>query len=147
MHLAAFMRSASIHAGAWRYPGAWPDANFNFAHMRELIAKLEAARFDAFFMADHLAVLNMPIAALKRSHTVGAGGGDGEDRPGRHRLDRLRFALSRGPQVRLARPHQRRARGGGTSSDVTTLHGSEACGANGCTCSSTETPVFAWSAS
>ncbi len=70
MHLAAFMRPASIHTGAWRYPGAWPDANFNFAHMRELIGKLEAARFDAFFMADHLAVLNMPIAALKRSHTV-----------------------------------------------------------------------------
>jgi alkanesulfonate monooxygenase len=70
MHLAAFMRPASIHTGAWRYPGAWPDANFNFAHMKELVGKLEAARFDAFFMADHLAVLNMPIAALKRSHTV-----------------------------------------------------------------------------
>jgi hypothetical protein len=26
--------------------------------------------FDAFFMADHLAVLNMPVEALKRSHTV-----------------------------------------------------------------------------
>ncbi|MFW8696503.1 LLM class flavin-dependent oxidoreductase, partial [Mesorhizobium japonicum] len=24
----------------------------------------------AFFMADHLAVLNMPVEALKRSHTV-----------------------------------------------------------------------------
>ncbi len=29
-----------------------------------------AAEFDAFFMADHLAVLNMPVEALKRSHTV-----------------------------------------------------------------------------
>ena len=29
-----------------------------------------AAKFDAFFMADHMAVLNMPIEALKRSHTV-----------------------------------------------------------------------------
>src|SRR4029077_16911866 len=27
-------------------------------------------KFDAFFMADHMAVLNMPIEALKRSHTV-----------------------------------------------------------------------------
>ena len=27
-------------------------------------------RFDAFFMADHLAVLNMPMQALKRSATV-----------------------------------------------------------------------------
>jgi alkanesulfonate monooxygenase len=31
---------------------------------------LEKARFDAFFMADHLAMLNMPIEALKRSHTA-----------------------------------------------------------------------------
>ena len=70
MHLAAFMRPASIHTGAWRYPGAWPDANFNLPRMRYLIRRLEAACFDAYFMADHLAVLNMPVDALKRSHTV-----------------------------------------------------------------------------
>jgi alkanesulfonate monooxygenase len=70
LKLGAFMRPVSIHTGAWRYPGAWPDANFNFAHIRQLIKKLEAGKFDAFFMADHLAVLNMPISALKRSHTV-----------------------------------------------------------------------------
>jgi len=70
LKLGAFMRPVSIHTGAWRYPGAWPDANFNFPHLRELIRKLEAGMFDAFFMADHLAVLNMPINALKRSHTV-----------------------------------------------------------------------------
>jgi FMN-dependent oxidoreductase (nitrilotriacetate monooxygenase family) len=70
MHLAAFMRPASIHTGAWRYPGAWPDANFNLGHLKEMIRRLEAACFDAFFMADHLAVLNMPVEALKRSHTV-----------------------------------------------------------------------------
>ena len=64
------MRPVSIHTGAWRYPGAWPDANFNFAHIKRLIQKLEAGKFDAFFMADHLAVLNMPVNALKRSHTV-----------------------------------------------------------------------------
>ena len=70
LKLGAFMRPVSIHTGAWRYPGAWPDANFNFAHLKQLIQKLEAGKFDAFFMADHLAVLNMPIDALKRSHTV-----------------------------------------------------------------------------
>jgi len=70
LRLGAFMRPVSIHTGAWRYPGAWPDANFNFAHIKRLIQKLEAGKFDAFFMADHLAVLNMPINALKRSHTV-----------------------------------------------------------------------------
>src|ERR1700719_1989417 len=69
LHLGAFMRPASIHTGAWRYPGAWPDMNFNFAHIKEAIQKLEAAKFDAFFMADHMAVLNMPMDALKRSHT------------------------------------------------------------------------------
>src|SRR6267154_697856 len=68
--LNAFMRPASIHTGAWRYPGAWPDMNFNFAHLKEAIQKLEAAKFDAFFMADHMAVLNMPMDALKRSHTA-----------------------------------------------------------------------------
>src|SRR4051812_788103 len=70
LRLGAFMRPVSIHTGAWRYPGAWPDANFNFSHIKHLIRKLEAGKFDAFFMADHLAVLNMPIEALKRSHTV-----------------------------------------------------------------------------
>ena len=70
LHLGAFMRPASIHPGAWRYPGAWPDANFNFAHLKFCIERLEQAKFDAFFMADHMAVLNMPIEALKRSHTV-----------------------------------------------------------------------------
>ncbi len=70
LKLGAFMRPVSIHTGAWRYPGAWPDANFNFPHIRKLIQKLEAGKFDAFFMADHLAVLNMPVNALKRSHTV-----------------------------------------------------------------------------
>ncbi|WP_354321263.1 LLM class flavin-dependent oxidoreductase [Pseudacidovorax sp. 1753] len=64
------MRPVSIHTGAWRYPGAWRDANFNFERLRELAQRLEAACFDAFFMADHLAVLNMPVEALQRSHTV-----------------------------------------------------------------------------
>jgi|BarGraIncu00222A_1022003.scaffolds.fasta_scaffold09381_3 FMN-dependent oxidoreductase (nitrilotriacetate monooxygenase family) len=70
LRLGAFMRPVSIHTGAWRYPGAYPDANFNFAHLKRFAQKLERGRFDAFFMADHLAVLNMPIDALKRSHTV-----------------------------------------------------------------------------
>src|SRR6201991_604664 len=70
LHLGAFMRPVSIHTGAWRYPGAYPDANFNFTHLRHFAERLEAAKFDAFFMADHMAVLNMPLDALKRSHTV-----------------------------------------------------------------------------
>jgi len=70
LRLGAFMRPVSIHTAAWRYPGAWPDANFNFEHLRRLAQTLERGKFDAFFMADHLAVLNMPMEALKRSATV-----------------------------------------------------------------------------
>jgi FMN-dependent oxidoreductase (nitrilotriacetate monooxygenase family) len=70
LRLGAFMRPASIHTGAWRYPGAYPDANFNLAHMVRFVQTLEQAKFDSFFMADHMAVLNMPPDALKRSHTV-----------------------------------------------------------------------------
>src|SRR5579875_1571367 len=70
LHLGAFMRPVSIHTAWWRYPGGMPDANFNFAHLKRFAQTLEHGRFDAFFMADHLAVLNMPIEALKRSATV-----------------------------------------------------------------------------
>ncbi|HEY8613141.1 MAG TPA: LLM class flavin-dependent oxidoreductase [Roseomonas sp.] len=70
LRLGAFMRPVSIHTAAWRYPGAFPDANFNLEHLVRFARTLEAARFDAFFMADHQAVLNMPIQALKRSATT-----------------------------------------------------------------------------
>ena len=70
LRLGAFMRPVSLHTGAWRYPGAFPDANFNLTHLKRFSQTLERGKFDAFFMADHLAVLNMPINALKRSHTV-----------------------------------------------------------------------------
>src|SRR6187397_3033438 len=70
LRLGAFMRPVSIHTAAWRYPGGTPDANFNFKALVQYARTLERGRFDAFFMADHLAVLNMPIDALKRSHTA-----------------------------------------------------------------------------
>ncbi len=70
LRLGAFMRPTTIHTGAWRYPGGIPDANFNLEHIRRFAKTLERGKFDAFFMADHLAVLNMPLDALKRSHTV-----------------------------------------------------------------------------
>jgi FMN-dependent oxidoreductase (nitrilotriacetate monooxygenase family) len=70
LRLGAFMRPVSIHTAAWRYPGALPDANFNLQHLVRFAQTLEAARFDAFFMADHQAVLNMPLQALKRSATT-----------------------------------------------------------------------------
>ena len=70
LRLGAFMRPVSIHTAAWRFPGAFPDANFNLDHLVRFARRLEEARFDAFFMADHQAVLNMPLQALKRSATT-----------------------------------------------------------------------------
>ncbi len=70
LRLGAFMRPVSIHTAAWRYPGGLPDANFNLGHIQGFAKTLERGKFDAFFMADHLAVLNMPMEALKRSATV-----------------------------------------------------------------------------
>lgn len=70
LHLGAVMRPVGIHTAWWRYPGSSPDANFSFRHLARFAQTLERGRFDAFFMADHLAVLNMPIEALKRSATV-----------------------------------------------------------------------------
>ncbi|UYW30779.1 LLM class flavin-dependent oxidoreductase [Methylorubrum extorquens] len=70
LHLGAFMRPIGIHTAWWRYPGGFPDANFNLDHLVRFARTLEAAKFDAFFMADHLAVMNMPMEALKRSATV-----------------------------------------------------------------------------
>src|ERR1700676_5021469 len=70
LHLGAFMRPVGIHTAWWRYPGAYPDANFNLKHLVDFTQTLERGCFDAFFMADHLAVLNMPMAALRRSATV-----------------------------------------------------------------------------
>ena len=68
--LGAFMRPVSIHTAAWRYPGGIPDANFNLPALVRFAQTLERGKFDAFFMADHLAVMNMPMDALKRSATV-----------------------------------------------------------------------------
>ncbi len=69
LRLGAFMRPVNIHTAAWRYPGGTPDANFNLEALIEYAQTLERGLFDAFFMADHLAVLNMPMDALKRSAT------------------------------------------------------------------------------
>jgi len=43
LKLGAFMRPVSIHTGAWRYPGSWPDANFNFPHIKRLSRGIESS--------------------------------------------------------------------------------------------------------
>ena len=111
LRLGAFMRPISIHTAAWRYPGAFPDANFNFQHLRRFAQKLERGKFDAFFMADHLAVLNMPMEALKRSATVTsfdplillpALAVVTASRAHRYRIDDLQRAISCRAEIRLA---------------------------------------------
>ena len=62
LHLGAFMRPVSIHTAWWRYPGAYPDANFNLRHLIRFAQTLERGRFDAFFMADHLKILPLTSA-------------------------------------------------------------------------------------
>ncbi len=70
LRLGAFMRPVGIHTAWWRYPGADAGANFSWPALKRFAQTLERGKFDAFFMADHLALLNMPMSALRRSATV-----------------------------------------------------------------------------
>jgi alkanesulfonate monooxygenase len=47
LRLGAFMRPVSIHTAWWRYPGAYPDANFNFRHITRFIQTLERGKWSA----------------------------------------------------------------------------------------------------
>ena len=57
--------SRRIHAagehpyGASRYPSTYPHADFDFARLKRFVQTLKRGQFDAFFMADHLALLDM----------------------------------------------------------------------------------------
>ena len=48
LKLGAFMRPVSIHTGAWRYPGAFADANFNFAHLKRFAQTLVTDLLEGF---------------------------------------------------------------------------------------------------
>ena len=99
LHLGAFMRPVTIHAGAWRYPGAYADANFNFQHIVKFAQKLERGKFDAFFMADQLGcaqhadgcVETLCDADVIRTNDLAAsaGNGYGKSRFGGHRINHL----------------------------------------------------------
>jgi FMN-dependent oxidoreductase (nitrilotriacetate monooxygenase family) len=60
----------SIHAGAWRYPGAFPDFHRRFEHMKWFAKTLERGRFDGLFLPDSLAVRAGAVDTLTRSHSV-----------------------------------------------------------------------------
>lgn len=60
----------SIHAGAWRYPGAEPGFHSSFAHMAWFARMLEQARFDGLFLPDTLAMRAAPLEVLARGHSA-----------------------------------------------------------------------------
>jgi FMN-dependent oxidoreductase (nitrilotriacetate monooxygenase family) len=60
----------STHAGAWRYPGAAPDFQRSFAHLKWFAQTLERGCFDGLFLPDSLAVRAGPVEALMRSPSV-----------------------------------------------------------------------------
>lgn len=60
----------SIHAGAWRYPGAEPGFQSSFTHMKWFAQILERGRFDGLFLPDSLAVRAAPPGALARGHSA-----------------------------------------------------------------------------
>jgi FMN-dependent oxidoreductase (nitrilotriacetate monooxygenase family) len=68
--LGGFMRPVCLHTAWWRHPSAPANANFHWPTIKSLAQKLEKACFDAIFTADHLALMPMPPAALRRSATV-----------------------------------------------------------------------------
>ena len=103
LRLGAFMRPASIHTGAWRYPDAWPDMNFNFAHIKQSIQALERrssmrSSWPTIWPCSTCRWMRSSAAILlprsSRSRVVGAVASHRAHRAGRHRLDDLRRALS-----------------------------------------------------
>ena len=121
MRLAAYFNPTGHHVASWRHPRAQSDAEINMRHYVEIAQTAERAKFDMIFLADGVATREAHMDALSRSVQfvahfepltllVGARDGDRAHRPRRDRIDDLQRALSHRPQVRLARPHQRRPR-------------------------------------
>ena len=116
LRLGAFMRPVSIHTGAWRYPGAWPDANFNFATHQEADPEAGGGKVRRLLhgrpprRAEHAGQCAeaQPHRHLVRAvhAVVGAVGRHRTHRPDRDRIDHLRRALPRRPPLCLARSHQ-----------------------------------------
>ncbi len=60
----------SIHAGAWRYPGAVADFQCRFEQMKWFAQMLEQGRFDGLFLPDTLALRPVALQALARGHST-----------------------------------------------------------------------------
>ena len=107
------------HAAGWRMPGAQADAALDIRLWKRMAQAAEAARIHFMFWADGIAVrhsardddelsYNRPhrrIRAVDPDRRPGRG--HPADRLPGQRVHHLQRPLSPGPQVRLARPHQR----------------------------------------
>lgn len=65
--LGAFLMQTGHHIAGWRHPDAQADAGVNFRHYAQLAQKAEAAKFDALFLADGVAVRSTNLEALSRT--------------------------------------------------------------------------------
>src|SRR5260370_41635993 len=63
LHLGAFMRPASIHTSAWRYPGECLHHNFHFRHLTNGSQALELVTGDVACMTSHHAVPLLPLSS------------------------------------------------------------------------------------
>ncbi|EIZ78140.1 luciferase-like monooxygenase [Novosphingobium sp. Rr 2-17] len=64
MKLGAFLFGVGHHAAAWRHPDVDPRAPFRFDYWRDLAQKAEAAKFDAVFLADNVALFGASPEAI-----------------------------------------------------------------------------------
>ena len=58
LRLGAFLPGAGQHVAAWRHPLAQTDGALNFEHYKQIAQTAERGKFDAFFLADGLALQN-----------------------------------------------------------------------------------------
>jgi FMN-dependent oxidoreductase (nitrilotriacetate monooxygenase family) len=56
IHFFAYLVGTGIHLASWRHHSAFPQASIDFAHQVELAKTAEAAKFDAIFLGDSLAI-------------------------------------------------------------------------------------------
>lgn len=67
MKLNAFIHATGHHIAAWRHPDAQADAGVNLAHYVELARAAEAAKFDAIFLADTVAMHEGSLESQSRT--------------------------------------------------------------------------------
>lgn len=56
LRLGAFLPGAGQHVAAWRHPQAQSNGALNFEHYKQIAQTAERGKFDAFFLADGLAL-------------------------------------------------------------------------------------------